>query len=286
MSTGTDNRGLYLKALIDAYIATVAEPKGVNMDRTTILKILGKAILGDMKEAGDANYTILDTDGYNSITFTALSADRTCALPTVADNIGRLIYVHRISGTAGKNVIVTCESGESINGITDGTVVITEDNGWWAFLGTSAGWRAFTDGNSSKVEFISQSDVAVTATKNTWYNPTSHQITIPAGKWKVVYQVCIYGSSTSATLEYVRATLSTANNSESDINNTCLSYIRNSHAAATFGLYAQFSREVEFDLATEDTFYLNIYHNTDGTGATLSMTGSASTTFIKAWRTA
>lgn len=57
--------------------------------------------------------------------------------------------------------------------------------------------------------------------QNVWYNLGSITISIPIGVWDLYYSVCLGGNSgaTAATIG-LYATLSTANNSESSLNNT------------------------------------------------------------------
>lgn len=76
------------------------------------------------KEINNADYTVLDTDGYDHITSTTtLTADRTVTLPTAADNAGRRITVTKADSGA-YNIIVKGEAaGETINGISGSTGV-------------------------------------------------------------------------------------------------------------------------------------------------------------------
>ncbi len=99
MPTGTDNRGLYLKAITDAYMATVPDPKQTNYSRDEIMKVLGLGILGGVKEVSNDNYTMLDLDGYSVIIFRNLSANKKFNFATHADNIGRGVLVINESGT-------------------------------------------------------------------------------------------------------------------------------------------------------------------------------------------
>src|SRR3972149_8951644 len=74
--------------------------------------VAGSSLLSIL-EVDNANYTILDTDGYNCIIFKNLSADRTLYLPTLADNISRRIIIYNLTGTY--KVIVTSEGTDKIN---------------------------------------------------------------------------------------------------------------------------------------------------------------------------
>jgi hypothetical protein len=83
----------------------------------------------------------------------------------------------------------------------------------------------------------------------TWYNLGSLSISIPIGGWKVSYQAFLYAAKTSANSDQ-EVTLSTANNSASDITMTggVFSYI-----VASALIY----RERYLELAAKTTYYLN-----------------------------
>lgn len=95
-------------------------------------------------------------------------------------------------------------------------------------------------------------DTQSSPTASTWYNPGSRSITIPIGVWSVSYQVVIRSNTASSAHQSVLATLSTANNSQSD-----------SDLTASIGLqdcavYASHvSRSKTLSLTSETTYYLN-----------------------------
>ena len=93
-------------------------------------------------------------------------------------------------------------------------------------------------------------------TQNIWYNLGAISISIPTGSWRVSYQVS-GGVYDDDTLSEARVTLSTANNSESDITMTAEIYI--SVQATLTGLNAMVSmmRERTLVLASATTLYLN-----------------------------
>lgn len=85
--------------------------------------------------------------------------------------------------------------------------------------------------------------------QSTWYNLGSTTISIPIGIWRVNYQVCLTADTTNQAFMY--ATLSTANNSESDADFTVhqggnANYIR--HVV---------NREKILNLASKTAYYLN-----------------------------
>lgn len=68
-----------------------------------------------------ADYTVLDTDGYRELLVTTGASNRTMTLPTLADNIGRRIFVQKVDTGAG-TVIIDGEGSETINGATTYTL--------------------------------------------------------------------------------------------------------------------------------------------------------------------
>lgn len=112
-------------------------------------------------------------------------------------------------------------------------------------------------------------------TDATWYNLGSLSISIPIGVWKVSYQVTaqLNKNLSSSALLYLKATLSTANNSESDSEFTC------SHAVSGYGISntvftrTTFYRKKILSLDSKTSYYINtqsetssvstIYNNND-----------------------
>lgn len=90
----------------------------------------------------------------------------------------------------------------------------------------------------------------------TWYNVGSLSLSIPVGLWNVKYRVSASIQDTSGTSLTIYATLSTANNSESDSNFT--SYFGINGASGNLILAAWFSEEKIISLSQETTYYLNV----------------------------
>lgn len=93
-----------------------------------------------------------------------------------------------------------------------------------------------------------------TPVSGTWYNIGSFSLTIPIGIWDVQYQINGGANENSAT-GYMWATLSTANNSESDIDFTTLSYLSTSGTQAV--CLQELSRRKVLVLAAKTTYYIN-----------------------------
>lgn len=111
----------------------------------------------------------------------------------------------------------------------------------------------------------------------TWYNNGSQQIALPVGCWDVEYEILVTTQYVTAAQPAVgRATLSTANNSESDSEMTSFGRMYTS-TVETKQLYANFYRRKHIAVTSNTPYYLNIGTNVSGqanvdTGGTLSPT--------------
>lgn len=101
-------------------------------------------------------------------------------------------------------------------------------------------------------------------TASTWYNLGSISISIPIGCWRVLYEVQMETNKGSATVIDQYATLSTANNSESDTSMTSYSiFVGSSGALARAELHVH--RERFLTLTSKTTYYLNSETTQTGT---------------------
>lgn len=78
-----------IKAVFNDLTGKTANVKGDEI--ATAIWNNGSGISNYTKECGDADYTILDDDGYNTFIFRELTADRALNLPTLSANQGREI---------------------------------------------------------------------------------------------------------------------------------------------------------------------------------------------------
>lgn len=102
-------------------------------------------------------------------------------------------------------------------------------------------------------------------TSSVWYNLGSLSIDIPIGVWDVSFQVpCAAQSNASQTAVNVSATLSTANNSESDKDMTGGS--NGGGASGTLWCMGTFMREKVLSLSSKTTYYLNAKTTTSCAG--------------------
>jgi len=86
-----------------------------------------------------ANYTITNTDGYSDIDFTTGAVDRTCTLPTLSANIGRIIFISKVDSGVGKVTVIRKGTDTFIDGTT--SVDITNQGDTILIKGSTLGWK-------------------------------------------------------------------------------------------------------------------------------------------------
>ena len=106
-----------------------------------------------IKAAGDADYTITDTDEFDMVTVAPTTA-RTIILPTLADNLARQITIFNLNGT--DIVIVDGEGADRINGGMDEVLVSAND--FITVIGTSGMWAVIASKQSYETAWINRSD--------------------------------------------------------------------------------------------------------------------------------
>jgi len=110
--------------------------------------------------------------------------------------------------------------------------------------------------NKWTIELNTATVSEVSVAQNVWTNIGSINIVIPIGSYKVSYSTLnSYALKTSSTCVYVKSTISTANNSESDVDFTYSSGIDAGSATLTT-IFSAF-REKVLNLTTKTTYYLN-----------------------------
>jgi hypothetical protein len=102
-----------------------------------VLYVLARVANGAIRSVSD-DYTIGDQDA-DIIEVETGASNRTITLPTLVDNIGRIIKIVKADSGAG-NVVIDGEGAETINGSTtisltsqyDVAIVIAGSGGWYA----------------------------------------------------------------------------------------------------------------------------------------------------------
>ena len=91
----------------------------------------------------DADYTITDNDGIRHLYISTGAADRTVLLPTLADNIGRIITIEKTDYNTLSSLLIDGEGGETINGKT--TAYLTCQGDSLTLRGKSDEWKIVSD---------------------------------------------------------------------------------------------------------------------------------------------
>lgn len=176
------------------------------------------------------------------------------------------------------NTTVTLYGGTDYDLVATGTTAIT------AFYYSSARVPVGFPMSLAKwtVEVSSSADQSkANPTDNVWYNLSALNITIPIGVWKVEMMGNLYGyASTGKGLIKVAATLSTANNSQSDIDFSIAAGNRSSATSAQQIGTAAYKAKI-LSLAAKTTYYCNVWSET-GSIAAVGFDGNGGTTFIRA----
>lgn len=112
-----------------------------------------------------------------------------------------------------------------------------------------------TDANKWTIIFLDVTDEAQASPVNgTWYNFTGAGLTVPVGSWTVGYEVVAYITKAAATDIRLKTTLSTATNSESDIEMTGGGYIGG--ASGTLINANTVTKERELTMSSATPYYL------------------------------
>jgi microcystin-dependent protein len=95
---------------------------------------------GRLGTVSGSDYTVLDNDGYDVIQVSPGAASRTVLLPTLADNLWRILTVKKVAaGTGGvRTVTVDGEGSETIDGNT--TYVLRGKGSFATFMATPTQW--------------------------------------------------------------------------------------------------------------------------------------------------
>lgn len=117
-------------------------------------------------------------------------------------------------------------------------------------------------------------------TGGTWYNPGSLSLSIPIGAWWLEWKAVVSENDNSVITIIMRATLSTANNSESDSEFTAVG--RMTGASANLILYDTWQIRKAVVVAAKTSYYLNVQSgNTISAGAVV-LQGAEEPTLIRA----
>lgn len=134
-------------------LKVIQQAQGVAVTGPTIVS-LG---IAEIKTVSNADYTILDDDGYYLILTSATSANRTITLPDAANNTGRRIMIKRTDATAAYYV--------TVSGTIEGNTVhrLFQQYGYLEVISDGTSWFYASP-------FLEQ--IALTITKSGGYDAT------------------------------------------------------------------------------------------------------------------
>ena len=141
-----------------------------------------------------------------------------------------------------------------------------------------------TDQNKWKAELSNNVILSqASPTANTWYNIGSLSLPIPIGVWSIEYFATVNYNVTGANSAFdVKSTLSTANNSASDSDFTSGITLFTTASGQYTG--SMMSKRKSMKILSKTTYYLN-HVNTSTVAGAINLSGSTSTTIIRATST-
>ncbi len=226
----------------------------------------------------------LGSDGWTStaVAFTFSSVDGPTGVCTTGSDLSGVIPVGarlKFTQTTVKYFIVTAISATTITfyGGTDYALVnaAVSSVSWsvvkvpFGFNPDPAKWTATKTDTSDATQ--------ASPVNGTWYNLGTISIDVPIGAWRIRYQAMVDIQRAAAGIVSATASLSTANNSESDATMSTISFI----SAADSRVFFSAQQEKPLTVAAKQTNYLIAKVNATGMTA-VDFRGDLSTTTIRA----
>lgn len=250
-----------------------------------------KALLGDGTWATLAAATGVDGWSPVSAALTYSSADAPTFVATTASDLTSVISIGArlklTQSAAVKYFIVTAISSTTITlyggqnytlaNSAISAVSYSHVKGPQGFPLDPTGWTEQLKDTSSRSQ---GSPVA-----GTWYNPSSLSLSLPIGAWNAEYEAAISSDGASGTgdrqLQFL-STLSTANNSASDVDWTAAAGVdADIITASTFQLITSVTRRKPIVVTVKTSYFLNICTTVSGV-SDVAIRGDLSPTIIRA----
>lgn len=184
---------------------------------------------------------------------------------TVVQSTTKFFFVTAIGSFSGGNTDVTVFGGTDYDVADTGVTAITSIK--YSLRGVKPTGFPFDEDKWSLTLTDTTDRSQSSPTSTTVYNIGSLSLDIHIGKWKVTFEVQMYGDSTSTTATIntnLDAGISTANNSFSDDTYVARHNYKATVSSATVAGSTTFHRRNTITLASKTTFYTN---------ARLTMTG-------------
>lgn len=199
-SSGTTNVTLPISGTLAANSAATPTVAGIV---TTFVPVVASAI----KTVSSANYTILDTDGYDTVLVTTGASQRTITLPAVANNAGRRLVIKKVDSGAG-TVLIDTPGAETIDGAAQN--LLTAQYSFVELIADGSNW--FVSQATDYVQSVIASASKVTVTSGVTTDITS--ISIGAGSWAIDVLAVYTPSAAIGTPVSIRTSINTTSVTE------------------------------------------------------------------------
>lgn len=226
-------------------------------------------------------------------TWSYSTADAPTFVISIADNVTTLIGVGdriKLTQTTEKYFIVT-----AVGSYGGGVTLVTVYGGTDYTLANAAITSPHYSHVKSPFGFpmnddkwtVSAADTGAaqktTPTQDVWYggagtSATGISVSVPIGAWRGYYKTVLRAVDTTVTGFNCYSTLSNANNTESDSNNTA--FVALTTPSGSYNVWSVVSPPVKITVTTKTTYYVNIKTNTT-TADSIGMLGSVVPTIIK-----
>lgn len=166
----------------------------------------------------NTDYAILDNDGYSTIAFSTGNTNRTCTLPTAADNAGRYLIIMKTDSGTGK-VTIDGEGAETINGVA--SVDMELQYTALHLKCTGSGWIIVGHEGCDGVQVIGNALEIIYSKYLSGNTPASSTGTVAhgvtSGKTKIITITFNFGRSDISTQMVIRTDWSQSSTREGDV---------------------------------------------------------------------
>lgn len=157
------------------------------------------------------------------------------------------------------------------------TVADTITNVFFSAAKAPFGFPAGKDSWTERITFAVNETGGLTLNTLNWENPTGHSLAFPRGEWEAYYHIIFqFTLGAGEVAQNMSATLSTTNNSESDLNHTS----KYQDSASTNNQFP-FTKRFPVTLASKTTHFLNLQTTTNTNNTTKAARGDNGETIIE-----
>ena len=167
------------------------------------------AVSASVTTVSSANYTVTDTDGFDTILVSTGGSDRTITLPAVAANSGRTLLIKKTDAGAGK--VTVTPNGGTIDGISTFTLtaqysklsIVSDGTNWFIQQATGAAkcfaYRSGAQSIATSADVVVQLNATLFDTNNNFNTGTFRFVASREGYYQVSAQVFMSEEATLNT---------------------------------------------------------------------------------------